>query len=234
MNDGVPSFSFLLVNRKAALVDAAKKSLLFEQAWNLLKDKDESLHWICLPSSPPAKGINKMSEGDDKLFMKEIRKAPPIFPVDTIKPPRLVLAEHFKSLGGELPIAGGWGYSQAEACIIDKNDPLVDLLLPFDGVALEYVFVEKRIYEEMIISRQEGEKFSGIKWNLVEQNIFHEGDKVFDKLIFEINAFPEYDWEELKTEFEGRHGFAHPAFDLEAHEKNAAPDGNSAALHCRR
>ncbi len=109
INDGVPPFSFLLVNRKAALADAAKKSMLFEQAWKLLKDKDENLHWICLPSSPPAKWIDKISEGDDKLFLQAVRKTPTIFPVDTAKPPRMVLAEHFKSLGGELPIGGGWG-----------------------------------------------------------------------------------------------------------------------------
>jgi len=84
---------------------------------------------------------------------------------------------------------------------------------------VEYVFVEKRIYEEMIIFRPKGEKFSGIRWELQQQSTVHEGRKVFDKLVFEITAFPEKDWEELKAEFEGPQGYGHPGFDCEAHER---------------
>lgn len=143
----------------------------------------------------------------------------PLNPVTSQESPREILAADFKSLRGGLPIRGGWGYSQADACIIDKNDPLVDPSEPFDGVGVEYVFVEKRIYEEMIIFRPDGEKFSGIKWNLQEQRTLHEGGRVFDKLLFEITAFPANDWEELKAEFEGPQGYGHPEFDVEAHER---------------
>lgn len=125
----------------------------------------------------------------------------------------------FKSLDGRLPIRGGWGYSQVDACIIDKSDPTVDSSLPFDGVSLEYVFVEKRIYEELIIFRPQGEKFSGISWNLVEQNLTFDSGRYFDRLVFDIIAFRDNDWEELKSEFEGPQGYGHPRFDLEAHEK---------------
>ena len=118
-----------------------------------------------------------------------------------------------------LPIRGGWGYSQADACVIDKNDPSVDPSLPFNGVGVEYIFAEKRIYEEMIIFREPGERFSGIKWSRQEQSVFPKGGRVFDKLVFEITAFPENDWEELKAEFEGPQGYSHPDFDMEAHEK---------------
>lgn len=142
-----------------------------------------------------------------------------LYPIKTKESPRKILAAHFKSLRGELPISGGWGYSQAEACIIEKNDPLVDASVPFDGVGVEYVFVEKRIYEEMIIFRPEGERFSGIKWSLQEQRTLHEGRRVFDKLVFEITAFPENDWEELKAEFEEPQDFGHPGFNAEAHER---------------
>jgi len=143
----------------------------------------------------------------------------PIYPITSRESPREILAAHFKSLRGALPIRGGWGYSQADACIIDKNDPIVDPSLPFDGVSLEYVFVEKRIYEEMIIFRPEGEKYSGIKWNLEEKNLIPDAGRYFDRLVFEITAYQDDDWEELRSEFEGPQGYGHPDFDLEAHEK---------------
>lgn len=143
----------------------------------------------------------------------------PPYPIKSKESPREILATDFKSLRCGLPIRGGWGYSQEDACVIDKNDPLVDPSLPFDGVGVEYVFVEKRIYEEMIIFRPEGEKFSGIRWELQQQSTVREGERVFDKLVFEIAAFPEKDWEELKAELEGSQGYGHPEFDGEAHER---------------
>jgi len=85
-------------------------------------------------------------------------------------------------------------------------------------VSVEYVFVEKRIYEEMIIFRPEGEKFSGIKWNLLEQSMLYDDGRVFDRLIFEITAFPDNAWEELKAEFEGPQGYG-PDFDAEEHQR---------------
>lgn len=142
-----------------------------------------------------------------------------LHPVMSAVSPREILAEHFKSLRGGLPIRGGWGYTQSDACIIEKDDPLVDSALPFDGVSVEYIFVEKRIYEEMIIFRPDGEKFSGIDWNLKEQRILNEDGRYFDLLIFEITAYPDDDWEELKSEFEGPQGFGTSNFNEEAHEK---------------
>ena len=140
-------------------------------------------------------------------------------PIMTKKTPREIMAADYGSVHGVLPIRGGWGYTKEDACIIDKNDPLVDPLLPFDGVGVEFVFVEKRIYEEMIIFRPNGEKFSGIKWNLQEQRLIEEGGRNFDKLVFEITAFRDNDWEELKAEYEGPHGYGHPDFDEESHER---------------
>jgi hypothetical protein len=130
-----------------------------------------------------------------------------------------MLAKDFESLGGELPIRGGWGYTRDDACIIDKHDPVVDPSTPFDGEGVEYIFVEKRIYEEMIILRPEGEKFFGIRWKLIEQQLIDDEDRVFDKLIFKISAFPEKDWNELKAEYEGPEGYGSPNFYAAAYEK---------------
>jgi len=141
----------------------------------------------------------------------------PITPISSKESPREILSAHFESLREGLPIRGGWGYTKENACIIDKNDPIVDQALPFDGVSVEYIFVEKRIYEEMIIMRPPGEKFAGLRWGLLEQNLVPEDGRYFDRLDFEIIAFRESDWEELKAEFEGPQGRGHPNFDEERH-----------------
>jgi len=133
--------------------------------------------------------------------------------------PREILAADFKSLNGELPIQGGWGYTKEDACIIDKNDPYVDPELPFDGVGMEYIFVQKRIYEEMIIFQPEGNKFSGIRWNLQNQQLIQDENQFFDQLIFEITAFPDQNWEELRIEWEGPQGHSSENFDAEAYER---------------
>jgi hypothetical protein len=191
----------------------------FKNHGNFLKTKEETLNWICFPSSPPEEWIKEKTIDNDSLFITTMKNGPQIFPVKTLKPPRKIIAEHFESLGGELPIRGGWGYTKEDACIIDKNDPIVDPSVPFPGISIEYIFVEKRIYEEMIILRPKGDKFSSIKWKLIKQMLIEESDRAFDKLIFEITAFRDEDWIELKREYEGPQGYGHPDFNHEAHEK---------------
>jgi len=136
--------------------------------------------------------------------------------VVTKKSPRNIILEHFKT---ELPISGGWGYTKDDACIINKNDPIVDPTVPFDGVAIEYVFAGKRIYEELIIFRPQGHAFSDIGWKLLQQQFTSDEDKAYDKLTFEIWAFPDKDWQELKGEWEGPNGHGSLNFDIAVHEK---------------
>jgi hypothetical protein len=45
------------------------------------------------------------------------------------------------------------------------------------------------------------------------------GDRHFDRLLFEITAFPEADWNRLRNEYEGPLGFRSAGFDLEAHKR---------------
>jgi hypothetical protein len=92
----------------------------------------------------------------------------------TLEPPRQIILEDFKI---DLPIKGGWGYDFDSACIIDKTDPSVTEGIPFDGVGIEYVFVEKRIYEEMIIFRDDDEKYVGIRWDLDNQALLFNNQK---------------------------------------------------------
>lgn len=131
--------------------------------------------------------------------------------------PREILAADFKSLGGELPIQGGWGYSREDAVIINKDDPVVEKGLPFDGVSIEYIFVEKRIYEELIIFRPENKRYSGIRWNLIKQQLTSHNDKSYDVLYFAVTAIPHSDWEALKSEWESNNGFQSSKAKLKLH-----------------
>lgn len=117
----------------------------------------------------------------------------------TRESPRQIIREDFKI---DLPITGGWGYDLESACVIDKNDPTVSKVIPFNGVSIEYVFVEKRIYEEMIIFRPANEKYSGIRWEIREQELLHKEGRTFDKLVFEVVGFTDEVWDELSSRFE--------------------------------
>ena len=117
----------------------------------------------------------------------------------TKESPRQIIFEDFKI---DLPIKGGWGYDFDDACIIDKTDPSASKGMPFDGVGIEYVFVEKRIYEEMIIFRNSDEKYAGIRWNLDKQELLFYNDKPYDKLIFNVIGFADVVWDELTSRFE--------------------------------
>lgn len=141
----------------------------------------------------------------------------PPAPLTTTETPRQIIAEHFKSLNGGLPIQGGWGYTKESACVICKDDPLNNPGIPFDGVGIEQVFVEKRCYEELIIFRPKGDAHSGIEWKRQMQALVGgEDGRMYDHLVFEITCFREQDWEALKSEYE--YGIQNPDdFDDEAH-----------------
>ena len=117
----------------------------------------------------------------------------------TKESPRQIILEDFKI---DLPISGYWGYNLESACVIDKNDPAVSKGMPFDGIGIEYIFVEKRIYEEMIIFRDDHEKYAGIRWDRQAQKLLVEGDKTYDKLTFNIIGFSDQVWNELTSRFE--------------------------------
>ena len=95
--------------------------------------------------------------------------------------------------------------------------------MPFDGVGIEYIFVEKRIYEELIIFRTENNKYSGIEWNLIKQEIRSDGDRKFDVLFFDVTAMPDADWKQLKSEWESNNGFqeSQSAIDVHIEKRNS-------------
>jgi hypothetical protein len=139
----------------------------------------------------------------------------------TKESPRQIIFEDFKI---DLPIKGYWGYDIESACIIDRNDSTVSQEMPFNGVTVEYVFVEKRIYEEMVIFRGDNEKYSGIRWDLDKQELLFVNDKPYDKLVFNIVGFTDAVWDELTSRFEAiqRSGKLELISELDAYRESEA------------
>jgi hypothetical protein len=134
--------------------------------------------------------------------------------INSKETPRQIIANDFKSVG-ELPIKGGWGYSRKDAVIIDKNDPIVSNILPFDGAGIEYIFVQKRIYEELIIFRPKDDRFSGIEWRLQKQILMPFNNMYYDVLTFNVTAFSDNDWEVLTRILDESNGNESLDFDKE-------------------
>ena len=156
--------------------------------------------------------------GDVTKTKLKVTNVIPLKPIASSDSPREILAADYGNMGGILPIKGGWGYTKEDACIIDKNDPVADKNMPFNGVAIEYSFIERRIWEEMIVFRRKDERFAGIKWILLNQELVHGNGRFYDMLEFEITALPRQVWEALKSEWEGPNGYGSDGFDEDEHE----------------
>lgn len=128
-----------------------------------------------------------------------------IIPIRCSETLREVLLKDFKSIGKELPIKGGWGYSKEDAIIIDKNDPAAVNWQPFNGVAMEYLIAEKRVFEELIIFRKKDDQFRQIRrvWNRQELH-WGEGGKKYDVIKYHINAFHDVDFNAIDAEVQER------------------------------
>lgn len=133
-------------------------------------------------------------------------------PIVSTESPR----EAWKIYGQDLPIRGGWGYCREDACIIDRNDPVVDPNEEFDGIAVEYEFIGNRILEEMGAAPWE---YLDVEWRMSLQCLIHDAGRHFDQIVVEVSAIELEDWKDLKAEWPGPNGHGSPGFDEEAHGK---------------
>ena len=116
--------------------------------------------------------------------------------------PRELFREVFET---DLPISGGWGYSQDTCVAIEKDDDAVDQEQVFDGLAIESEFVKFRLYSELRVFREPGDMFQGIEWQQTSQKLIEENGRTFDVVRFYVRAWTERDWEALTKMFtEGR------------------------------
>jgi hypothetical protein len=121
---------------------------------------------------------------------------------DSSKPrysPRELFAAHPEVFGEALPIRGGWGYSIDDAVVIDRDDSTVVSGLRFDGVGVEYAFVDKRNHAELVLSKPAGEMLIEIEKKLLSQKLMSLEGRYYDVLSFEITTLPEQSWNMLEA-----------------------------------
>ena len=134
-------------------------------------------------------------------------------------PPRKILREHFPRTANQCNFSGGWGYDADHATIVKEFDPEINPDDKFDGVSLEYAFIDKRIWEELIFSRPAGERFEEFDYTTVEQRLMDINGVSHDYILVEVTAYPEKEWNELKADWES-HDFYKD--DPEGREANLA------------
>lgn len=144
-----------------------------------------------------------------------------IRPIQTNVPLRQVLAEDFPRDCANLPISGGWGYTQSDAIIFVRHQ-FPQSFQP-DFVGLEYHVAQKIIYEELIVFRSKDDRFSGIEMKRSSQKTVSDNGRMFDCLDFVVSCWSDLHWESLKKEWEDNDAGQHAGFDLKNHaEKRRA------------
>ena len=158
-------------------------------------------------------GINPNPPSGDAVSGEQYRLP------DDYPSPREILREHFPRTADQCNFSGGWGYDADHATIVKEFDPEINPDEKFDGVSLEYAFIDKRIREELIFSRPEGERFEELDSSTIEQRLMDINGVPHDYILVEVTAYPEKEWNELKADWES-HDFYKD--DPEGREANLA------------
>ena len=121
--------------------------------------------------------------------------------------PRTILQQHFPRTANQCNFSGGWGYDADHAVIVKEFDPEINPDEKFDGVSLEYAFIDKRIREELIFNRPEGERFEELDYNTLGHSLQRIDGIPYDYLLVEVTAYPEREWSELKEDWESHDSY---------------------------
>ena len=101
--------------------------------------------------------------------------------------PREVLRQHFPRTAKQCNYSGGWGYTIDDTVEVLEYDPEISDQR-FDGVSLEYAFVDKRIREELIFSPTACRAFDSLSWQVIEQSLHERGGINYDRLLVEVTV----------------------------------------------
>ena len=156
--------------------------------------------------------LQLLKDSEDEAVPENPFRLPEDYPL-----PREILQQHFPRTARQCNFSGNWGYDVEHATIIKEFDPEINPDEKFDGVSLEYAFIDKRIREELIFNRPEGQRFEEVDYNPLHQELHRIDGVPYDYILVEVTAFPEKEWNELKADWEAHEGYKH---DPEGRKRN--------------
>ena len=133
--------------------------------------------------------------------------------------PRKILRQHFPRTANQCCFKGGWGYDAGSAVEVLEFDPEINPKEKFDGVSLEYAFIDKRIREELIFSRPKGKRFAEVGHKVIRQELRNLNGVPHDFIKVQVIAYPEKEWNELKADWKAHDGYKNDPKGREANLK---------------
>ena len=155
-----------------------------------------------------------LKESESDTVPKNPFRLPEDYPL-----PREILQQHFPRTAKQCNFSGNWGYDVDHATIVKEFDPEINPDEKFDGVSLEYAFIDKRIREELIFNRPEDDRFAGLNYNTIQHALYRIDGVPYDYILVEVTAYPEREWNELKADWESHDCYKD---DPEGREANLA------------
>ena len=100
-------------------------------------------------------------------------------------------------LPNDLPVAGGWGYTKDDACVLTDDREIAGEGEPI-GLDFEFAFIESRLIAELNAMPLE-EELAQIRWKVQTQSIERDSDgaPAYDCLTVLVTAYLRSDWEAL-------------------------------------
>ena len=163
----------------------------------LRKTLDEYEDWMKTEGAELEDMLHAMAEIAEKEEASQLYRLPEDYPL-----PRTILQQHFPRTANQCNFSGGWGYDVEHAVIVKEFDPEINPDKKFDGVSLEYAFIDKRIREELIFNRPEGQRFEELDYNTIDHSLHRIDGVPYDYIKVEVTAYSEKEWNELKSDWE--------------------------------
>ena len=196
--------------------EVTKKELqeLQKEMDELKKTIEEYENWIDTEGAELEEMLSALAEIEKKEHNGLLHILPEDYPA-----PREILQQHFPRTADQCNFSGGWGYDVEHATVVKEFDPEINPDEKFDGVSLEYAFIDKRIREELIFCRSEGERYEELGYNIIQQSLHRIDGVPYDHILVEVTAFREKEWNELKNDWENHDGYKD---DPEGRKRNLA------------
>ena len=127
-------------------------------------------------------------------------------------PPQDNLQAYIKAaFNMEFPLSGDWGYTQAQATVIES--------LP-EGISLnqlEHTLAMMKAQLEMSLTQEENNRYSGINVNEKKRESIMIGTDMFEKVTYEVAGMKEEDYSTFVQEY--KDGYESNELDLSDHFK---------------